>query len=135
LSVIGAVTWRGQLFFHDQKGGFDHFDVARFVQRLLRQLGGKLLLIWDRGRIHRGVALRALQRVERRRLKIVQLPPYAPDINPQEGIWHLVKDVEMKNLCCSSLRELHRELRLAQVRLRRKFWQILACFDHAGCKL
>lgn len=133
--MIGGVTWDGRLFFHEQDKGFDHRGVARFLRQLLGRIPGKLLVIWDRGTIHKGEELRALYLVERGRIKIARLPPYAPELDPQEGIWHLLKDVEMKNLCCASLRELRRELRLAQVRLRHKRKQILACFEHAGCKL
>jgi transposase len=135
LSVIGAVTWDGRLFFHDQDKGMKNYDVARFLQQLLRKIPGKLLVIWDRGTIHKGPALRALYRAERGRIKTVRLPQYAPELNPEEGIWHLLKDVELKNVCCNSLRELRRALRLAQVRLRRKLKRILACFKHSGCLL
>ena len=133
--MIGAISTDGRLFFHDQDKGLKNYDVAQFLKQLLRRIPGKLLLIWDRGTIHKGPGLRALYRVERGRIKTTRLPPYAPDINPQEGVWHLLKDIEMKNLCCGSLPELSGELRLGQVRLRHKRKQILACFEHAGCKL
>src|SRR3712207_8097963 len=29
---------------------------------------------------------------------------YAPDLNPHEGVWRYLKCVELKNLCCQSLR-------------------------------
>jgi transposase len=32
------------------------------------------------------------------RLKLEQLPGYAPDLNPHEGVWMHLKDVELKNL-------------------------------------
>jgi transposase len=133
--VIGAVTTDGRVFFADQSEGMNNYDVARFLRRLLQKIGGKLLVIWDRGTIHRGPGIRKVLRDERGRIKIVRLPAYAPDLNPQEGVWHLLKDVELKNVCCGSLRELDRALRLAQVRLRHKRKQLLACFTHAGLLL
>ena len=42
------------------------------------------------------------------------LPGYAPDLNPwDEGGWHHLKDVEMRNLVCRDLEELHEEFHLA----------------------
>ena len=32
------------------------------------------------------------------RLKLEQLPGYAPDLNPDEGVWKHLKYVELKNL-------------------------------------
>src|SRR5215212_10903436 len=41
---------------------------------------------------------------------------YAPDLNPEEGIWKHLECVELKNLCCQSLAELKVELRKAKER-------------------
>jgi len=43
------------------------------------------------------------------RLQLEQLPGYAPDHNPDEGVWRYMKCVEPKNLCCQSLAELRVE--------------------------
>jgi transposase len=48
------------------------------------------------------------------RLKLEQLPGYAPDLNPDEGVWKHLKYVDLKNLCCQSLSELMVELRKAK---------------------
>ena len=57
---------------------------------------------------------------------------YAPDINPEEGIWKYLKCVELKNLCCQSLSELKVELRKAKERLRHKRDVILGCIRQPG---
>jgi transposase len=48
------------------------------------------------------------------------LPPYAPGLNPDEGVWQHLKHVEMRNLCCDNLHHLYGELSLAIKRLRQK---------------
>ena len=48
------------------------------------------------------------------------MPGYAPDLNPDEGIWKHLKYVELENICCQSLSELKVELRKAKERLRHK---------------
>jgi transposase len=108
-------------------------DVVRFLKHLLRQIEGKLLLIWDGSPIHRGGAVKDfLSSGASRRLKLEQLPGYAPDLNPDEGVWKHLKYVELKNLCCESLAELKVELRKAKERLRHKREVILGCIRQPG---
>ena len=49
-----------------------------------------------------------------------RLPSYAPELNPDEGVWSYLKTVEMRNLCCNDLVHLRAELRKAIARLRHK---------------
>ena len=73
----------------------------RFLRHLLRQIEGKLLVIWDGSPIHRGGAVKAfVASGASSRLQLEQLPGYAPDLNPDEGIWKHLKYVELKNVCC-----------------------------------
>jgi transposase len=70
-----------------------------------------------------------------KQIHLEQLPPYAPDLNPGEGVWHYLKNVEMRNLCCLNLAHLRTELGLAIRRLRRKTHLITAFFAEAGLSL
>jgi hypothetical protein len=38
-----------------------------------------------------------------KRLRLERLPGYAPDVNPDEGIWAYLKYVELRNVCCTDL--------------------------------
>jgi transposase len=60
---------------------------------------------------------------------------YAPELNPDEGIWKHLKYVELKNICCRSLSDLRVELRKAKERLRHKKHIILGCIRQAGFKI
>ena len=62
------------------------------------------------------------------RLHLERLPSYAPDLNPDEGVWRHLKRVELANLCCQDLDELRRELRKAIARLRHKSHLIQSFF-------
>jgi transposase len=99
----------------------------------LGQIPGKLLIIWDGSPIHSGRAVKDfLSSGASRRLKLERLPAYAPDLNPDEGVWKHLKYVELKNLCCQSLKELKGELRKAKERLRHKRDVILGCIRQPG---
>ena len=130
LSVISAVTPTGKLYVHLQEQAFKGESIVQFLQALLEQMTGKLLIIWDGLAAHRGEAVKAFLRAgAAQRIHLERLPPYAPDLNPTEGIWQYLKYVEMKNVCCHSLAELRFELRQAITRLRHKGSIIPACFD------
>ena len=66
------------------------------------------------------------------RIHLERLPGYAPELNPDEGIWRYLKRVELRNVCCAALSELRYELRLAIARLRHKVSVIKGCISHAG---
>jgi transposase len=68
-------------------------------------------------------------------MHVEQLPPYAPDLNPVEAVWHQVKNVDMRNLWCRHLIHLRSELGFAIRRVRRKPHLITACCAEAGRSL
>lgn len=83
---------------------------------------------WDGAPIHRSKVVKAfLADGGAERLWLVQLPAYAPELNPVEGIWRHLKRVHLRNLCCRTLTELRYELRLATANLRHKT-AVLASF-------
>jgi hypothetical protein len=86
--------------------------------------------------IHRGQVVKDfLTNGSARRLWIESFqegPGYAPELNPDEGIWQYLKYVELRNRCCSDIPDLRRELGHAAARLRHKPAVIHACIQHAG---
>jgi transposase len=134
LSAIGAITPDGQLFMQRQDHAYTAEDVVRFLRLLLRRISGKLLVIWDGAPIHRANVIKAfLKRGAAKRLHLERLPGYAPELNPQEGVWNLLKRRELKNLCCQDVPQVAQELRRAKERLRHRRAVLRQCFAHAGC--
>lgn len=133
LSVISAVTPDGRLFTHIQQDAFNGVAIVAFLRQLLRHVRGKLLVVWDGASIHRCQAVKTfLARGAATRLHLERLPAYAPELNPDEGVWNLLKRGELKNRCCHDLDELRWELGLALRWLRRRPHRLQACFRHAG---
>jgi transposase len=133
LSVIGAITAAGRLFLQAQERAYHSEDVVGFLRVLLRKIPGKLLVLWDGAPIHRGQPIKDfLRRGAAKRLHLEQLPAYAPDLNPAEGIWNYLKRVELANLCCPDLPALSLAWRRAKERLRHKRSVLQACFTQAG---
>lgn len=133
LSIIGGVTADGRLFTQVQEQAYRGPAVVAFLRQLLRQIRGKVLVIWDGAPIHRCQPIKDfLAAGAAQRLQLEQLPGYAPELNPAEGVWNLLKRRELKNRCCQNLEELRWEVGLALRRLRRRPHLLIACFRQCG---
>jgi transposase len=132
LSAIGGITPEGRLFMQMQEQAYRAEDVVAFLRLLLRKIPGKLLVIWDGASIHRAKAIKEfLAAGAAARLHLERLPGYAPDLNPQEGVWNLLKRRELKNLCCQHLSQVRDALVRAKERLRHQRKILQSCFLHA----
>lgn len=133
VSAISGITMDGTLLLMAQERAYCGQDVVGFLKHLLGHIPGKLLVIWDGSPIHRGKAIKEfLADGGAERIRLERLPGYAPDLNPDEGIWNYLKRVELRNVRCSNLRELWQALRLAVARLRHKRQVIRGCIKQAG---
>jgi transposase len=136
LSAISAITPAGKLYLQVRKDAYDSAGVIGFLRQLLRQIPGPLLVIWDKAPIHHSQEIKQfLTTKTAKRLHLEMLPSYAPDLDPDEGIWSYLKGVELKNVCAPNLAVLEGQLRRAARRLRRKPAVIRACFQEAGLLL
>ena len=115
-----------------QEPAYKAVEVIAFLRMLLRKIPGDLLIIWDGSPIHRADVVKAfLTSPQGKRVHLEPLPGSAPELNPQEQVWNLLKCRELKNLCCQDLAHLRRELVLAKERLRHRQTILQHCFTHA----
>ena len=66
LSAISAITPAGELYLSIQEHAFTGEDVVRFLQQLLDQVPGQLLVVWDGIPTHRSRAVKEFLAAERR---------------------------------------------------------------------
>jgi transposase len=133
LSAISGITLEGRLFLQVREDSYDGAAVVGFLRVLLRKLTGKILVIWDGAPIHRSQAVKGfLKRGAAKRLRLDRLPGYAPDLNPDEGIWSYLKRVELADVCCRDLADLCLQVIRARERLRHKRAVIQACSRQCG---
>jgi transposase len=133
LSVISGITSAERLLAQLQEAPFRGPMVVGFLRQLLRHLPGQLLVLWEGAPIHRAQPVKDFLTTDHgQRVLLVRLLAYAPEVNPDEGVWQHLKRVELRNLVCHDLGELTRELRLAGARLRHKRHVLRGCFTHCG---
>src|SRR6266566_1595141 len=137
LSVMGGLTAQGQVYVLVREAALSGLQTIEFLVHLQRHAGERLLVIWDGSPIHRwGEVADFLGSNAGRGIVVEQLPGYAPDLNPWDaGGWQHLKHVELRNVSCLDLEELHLQLDLAIGRLRQKPDLIQAFFQAAGLSL
>ncbi len=134
LSVMAGMTPDGKLFTLVRPESLCSVQTVAFLEHVLRHVGRKLLVIWDGSPIHRwGEVPESLTSRHGKKVHVEAMPGYAPDLSPwDQGGWHHLKQVEMGNLSCMDLDELHLELHLAIGRLRQKPHLIRSIYAAAG---
>jgi len=95
ISVIGGLSvspksQRIGLFYQLHEKNIQQAEVCDFLRHLLRHLTGPVIVVWDNGRSHKGEPIRELCR-RYHRLRLEHFPPYAPELNPSEGVWSQAK--------------------------------------------
>ena len=81
-------------------------DYAELVTAAHTQLHAPVILCWDNLNTHLSGVMRTLLQAHRDWLTVVQMPAYAPDLNPVEGAWSAMKS-SLGNLgSCSTAHQL-----------------------------
>lgn len=133
LAVISGITPGGRLLVQVRERPFRGPAIVDFLRHLVRQIPGKLLVIWDGAPIHRAQPVKDfLMTAHGQQVWLERLPAYAPEVNPDEGVWQYLKRVELRNLVCKDLPELKAELGYAIARLRHKTDVLRGCFTQCG---
>ena len=136
LSVMGGMTPGGKVYTLVRQESLNGLHCIEFLKHLQAVAASRLLVVWDGSPIHRRVAVKEFVEASKGRIWLETLPGYAPDLNPwDEGGWHHLKNVQMRNMACRDLEELHEQFHLAVDRLRRKPRTVRAFFAQAGLAL
>ena len=83
-NMISAITNRGTLAFRVFQGKFQNPVFIDFMKRMLKQAKGKIYLIVDGHPVHKSLAARRFAADNEARLRLILLPGYCPELNPDE---------------------------------------------------
>jgi transposase len=78
------------LYCHLYEDNIQGDEVVVFLRHLLRQIPGHLIVLLDNSTTHRGNSVEELLS-HTSRLHLEPFPPYAPELNPDEGVWYHLK--------------------------------------------
>lgn len=95
-NMISAVSAQGALRFTVHKGTVNAAAFIDFCKRLLHDADGPVYLVVDGHPAHRAKATTKFVASTNGRLKLLFLPGYSPELNPDEWVW--------KNINCATRR-------------------------------
>jgi transposase len=111
-------------------GYFNNWYSAAFLEALLQELTGRVIVIWDGGTMHKGDPIRQLVDHFADRLCLEKLPPYAPMLNPIEFLWSWLKYSRLNNFAPRDAIQLNERV-VAELAAIQKDQGLLESFVHA----
>jgi putative transposase len=117
VSVAGLVCLkaetRGRLFYRvrvhrgrkGERRSMSEADYAGLITAAHQQLHAPVILVWDNLNTHLSAVMRTFTGAHPDWLTVIQLPVYAPDLNPAEGVWANMKNA-LGNLAAPTVSDL-----------------------------
>jgi transposase len=130
LSTAVGLTLAGRIYKRHFDGSVRSTGVVDTLAHLLRHMPKGFILIWDRARIHQSKQTEAFLSAHPE-IVIETLPPYAPELNPEEYCHGNVKR-RLQNVTPSDPHEVRTLLDRGFARLRRRHDLLLHFFHQAG---
>jgi transposase len=129
VNVISAVSPSGRLWFRCYKGNLDSATFIEFLRALLHDFKGQIVLVIDSHPAH--VSEETMEFLESRmdRLQAELLPAYAPELNPDEHVWGILKGM-FRNHPLLKGERLDDAVREAMVHLKGQRALLRALFGH-----
>ncbi len=91
VNMISAITSQGKMKFMTYSGKMKANVFCDFLKRLIHNVTNKIFLVLDGHPVHRSSAVKKFVQSTKGKLRLFFLPPYSPELNPDELVWNNVK--------------------------------------------
>lgn len=129
-SMISAIGNRGDVRFMIYKGALKTDTFIRFLGRLIRSAKRKVFLIVDNLRVHKAAKVVEWTKARSRQIELFYMPPYSPELNPDEYLNNTVKAQLRNKPVASSHDDLACQLSTTMRSNQRKPALIQSLFKH-----
>jgi len=110
LNVISAVNAQGEFRFMIVKGTIGAVKLCEFIKRLVSSTNKMVFLIVDGHPAHKSLAVKKLLKELESRIRMFFLPPYSPELNPDERVWNDLKNNGIGRLVVSNPEQMRKEI-------------------------
>ena len=110
LNVLSIVTAQGELGYHVAEKRINSDEYIRFLSQLVKERTRPLILIVDRAPFHCSRKVRIFIWHHRRQVRLIYLPAYSPEYNPDEHVWEEIKDKKLRRQPIKNKRDLKKRL-------------------------
>jgi transposase len=120
--------------YHARKGepkSFTWQDYRDLIDLTHQQLKAPIVWLWDNLSVHLVQELADFAEEHKEWLRVFQMPSYAPELNPQEGIWSLMRRA-MANFVATDLTGLVRIMKRKLKKIQYRPELINGCLAETG---
>ena len=106
LNMISAVSPKGEMKFMVLPGKFSAQVFIDFIKRLIEGATTPVILIVDGHPAHKAKKVKAFIKSLKDRFRMFLLPPYSPELNPDELVWNDLKSHDLGRRVANNKKEL-----------------------------
>jgi transposase len=127
--VIG-LTLSGKIYKRHFEHAIGAMDILIALKHFQRHISKPMIIIWDRLNAHRATIVWDYMAAHPD-LEVEWLPPYAPDLNPEEGCHGNIKQ-HLRNAAPATTHDIRVQVDRGFARLRQRPDPLLGFFRQAG---
>ena len=132
LNMLSAISAKGELRFMTSRKRLSAALFIEFLRRLITNYPKKIFLVVDGLPAHKAKSVHRFVHQVKDRLRLFFLPPYSPEINPDELVWNDVKNHGVARTLIRAPRDLHRAVS-SRLRLLQQSSRVLPDGNDALC--
>lgn len=134
LSILSAITNQGKVRFMIYKGALKPETLITFMGRLTRDAQQKIFLILDNLNVHKAAKVRNWVALRQEAIEIFFLPPYSPELNPDEYLNGDFKRAVYSDIPARDQEALHRQALGHLRRIQKLPARVAAYFQHPSIR-
>ena len=133
LNMLAAISAEGEIYFmiHEGRGTAERF--CEFLEKMVRESGKKILVVADNCSIHTAKKTKQWIAENADKCEIFYQPIYAPEVNPVELTWALVKR-QVSQQVSKTKAQMRANLKTAFHSLKESPEEVQAFFREKDCK-
>jgi len=110
MNLVSAVSAQGEFRFMVTKGKVGAKVFVEFLKRLLYKAERRIFLIVDGHPAHKAKMVKRFLAEHEGKLRLFFLPPYSPELNPDERVWNDLKNNNIGRKVITGPEELRRDV-------------------------
>lgn len=117
VNMISAISARGEIHFSFLSGNLNSGLFIDYLTKLMHDIPGPIFLIVDGYPSHKSKETLEFVKGTEGRLNLFFLPPYSPELNPDEWVWKSIKHDWVGKMASRSVVEMRNGISKAVARL------------------
>ena len=130
VNLISAISPRGAMRFMATEDNVTSEIFITFLKRLIAGASNPIFLIVDNHAVHRSSEVRDFVKSTQGKLRLFYLPPYSPELNPDEQVWNYLKNHKIGRQSTKNGWELYKRIESVMRSLQKLPEKIQSFFRH-----